>query len=774
VHGRGTTGDEVIPLEIQAFLNQLRSRPDYQGQIAHIEHLPPRRTNTGKLDEPLAGGLQDCLEVNGLWPLYAHQARAVDLSRQGKNVIIATFSASGKTLCYNIAVMQAMLTEPGCRALYLFPTKALAQDQLGKLHQQFCPDLLPDEAIATFDGDTPKSERADVRRQSRIILTNPDMLHIGIMPNHLNWAGFFRHLRYVVVDEAHIYRGVFGSHVACVLRRLRRLCRAYGSSPRFILATATVANPGEHAERLTGLPCEVVDNDGSPRGWKDFVFWNPPLIDEKKTARRSAHWETTNIFTALVEQGTRTLTFTRTRRLTELIYVYAKDRLGEISYKLSKLVMPYRAGYMPEDRRRIEQGLFGGKLLGVVATNALELGIDSGGLEATVLDGYPGSISSTWQQAGRSGRSTGESLSFLVAWDNPLDQYFMRHPSDFFQKGFENVLVNPGNPYILKAHLLSAAWERPLDTTDEAVFGPNYVPQRDALVEEGQLRERRGRWYLAPTIAYPAQNINIRSTSGETYSVVDVSTGSLMETVEGSVAFFQVHPGAIYLHQGESYLITRLDLTNKVAYAEPTRAQYYTETKEIHDLRIIKVRENKTIGPVTVNIGDVEVTVAVVGFKKIRQFSEETIGEEPLDLPTITFPTVALWFDVPPAAAARIAASGMDFAGGLHATEHAAIGILPLFALCDRNDIGGVSTPFHPDTGRAQVFIYDAYPGGIGIAEKGYEIITDLWQATLRVIAECPCDDGCPSCVQSPKCGNNNKPLDKAAAKVILREIQSG
>ncbi|OGO32861.1 MAG: DEAD/DEAH box helicase [Chloroflexi bacterium RBG_16_56_11] len=761
-------------MEIQAFLNQVRSQSDYQDQIAHIEHLPPRRPAYGELDEPLDQRLQSCLEARGLWPLYAHQARAVNFSRRGKNVIVATFSASGKTLCYNIAVMQTMLAEPGCRALYLFPTKALAQDQLGKLHELFTPDLLPFDAMSTFDGDTPKSERADIRRQARIILTNPDMLHIGIMPNHLTWAGFLRHLRYVVVDEAHIYRGVFGSHVACVLRRLRRLCRAYGSEPRFILATATVANPGEHAGRLTGLPCEVVDNDGSPRGWKDFVFWNPPLIDEKKTARRSAHWESTNLFTALVSQGTRTLTFTRTRRLTELIYVYAKDRLGEISYPLSKLVMPYRAGYLPEDRRRIERELFGGKLLGVVATNALELGIDSGGLEATVLDGYPGSISSTWQQAGRSGRSQGESLSFLVAWDNPLDQYFMRHPSDFFQKGFENVLVNPGNPYILKAHLLCAAWERPLDGNDEAIFGPDFVPQRDALVQEGRLRERRGRWYLAPSIAYPAQAINIRSSSGETYAVVDVSTGSLMETVESSVAFFQVHPGAIYLHQGESYLITRLDLTNKVAYAEPTRAQYYTETKEIHDLRILNVRESKTIGPVNVHLGDVEVTVAVVGFKKIRQFSEETIGEEPLDLPTITFPTVALWFDVPPAAVSRIARSGLDFAGGLHATEHAAIGILPLFALCDRNDIGGVSTPFHPDTGHAQVFIYDAYPGGIGIAEKGYEMITDLWAATLRVIAECPCDDGCPSCVQSPKCGNNNKPLDKAAAKVILREIQSG
>ncbi len=758
-------------MDIQAFLDQLRGDSTYDGQIAHIEHLNARRASYGELDEPLAPELQACLDAHGLSWLYSHQAKAINHSRRGRNVIIATSSASGKTLCYNIAVMQTMLTEPGVRAIYLFPTKALAQDQLGKLHQLFSPRLVAPETLATFDGDTPRSERADVRRQGRIILTNPDMLHVGILPNHQSWATLLRHLRYVVVDEAHIYRGVFGSHVAGVLRRLRRICRIYGSEPQFVLCSATIANPGEHAAGLTGLPCEVVDNDGSPRGRKDFVFWNPPLMDEKKTARRSAHREATNLFTALVSQGTRTLTFTRTRRLTELIYIYTKQRLQEIDYSLSKLIMPYRAGYMPEDRRKIERGLFGGELLGVVATNALELGIDAGGLEATVLDGYPGSISSTWQQAGRSGRSTGESLSFLVAWDNPLDQYFMRHPSDFFQKGFEHVLVNPGNHYILSDHLLCAAWEKPLDTTDAAIFGETFIEERNALAAEGRLRERRGRWYLAPSIASPAQSINIRSSSGENYAVVDVSTGSLMETVESSVAFFQVHPGAIYLHQGESYLITRLDLTNHVAYAEPSHANYYTETKEIHDLRIEKVRETKTFGDVTVSVGEVEVTVHVVGFKKYRQFSEEVIGEEPLDLPPITFPTVAVWFDVPPKAVSRIADRRMDFAGGLHAAEHAAIGILPLFALCDRNDIGGVSTPLHPDTGQAQVFIYDAYPGGIGIAEKGYEMIEDLWEATLNVIAECPCEDGCPSCVQSPKCGNNNKPLDKEAARVILEEL---
>jgi len=758
-------------MDITAFLNHLESQPTYNGQIAHIEHIPSREASYAELDEPLETELQDCLNEHGLSPLYVHQAEAVNRARQGKNVMVATSSASGKTLCYNIAVLQAILTEPGSRALYLFPTKALAQDQLRNLHQLFCPRLLPVEDVATFDGDTPRAERAEIKKHARIVLTNPDMLHVGILPNHQSWTGLLRHLRYVVIDEAHTYRGVFGSHVACVLRRLRRLCSVYGSNPQFICCSATIANPGEHAGGLTGLPCEVVDNDGSPRGRKDFIFWNPPLIDEAKSARRSANSEATNLFSELVSHGSRTLTFARTRRLTELIYIYSKKRLAEESYALSKLIKPYRAGYLPEDRRRIERELFGGKLLGVVATNALELGIDSGGLEATVLAGYPGSIASTWQQAGRSGRSQGESLSFLVALDNPLDQYFMRHPDYFFQKGFENVLVNPSNPYILRAHLLCAAWEWPLNGDDEKIFGSVFNQEREVLEGQGRLRKRKNRWYLSPSIAYPAQSINIRSTSGENFAVVDTATGSLLETVESSVAFFQIHPGAIYLHQGEAYLVTRLDLTSHIAYAEPTKSNYYTQTRELEDLRIVKVKQRKTIGRANVHLGEVEVTNTVVGFKKKAQFTEEVIGEEPLDLPPQTFPTVALWFDLPPQAIARIVNARLDIAGGLHAAEHAAIGILPLFALCDRNDIGGVSTPLHPDTGRAQIFIYDAYPGGIGIAEKGFDMIAELWQATLRVIAECPCRDGCPSCVQSPKCGNNNKPLDKAAAKVILEGL---
>ena len=758
-------------MDTSAFLDYLIAQPAYGNQIVHIEHILPREASFAELDEPLLTDLQDCLKAHGIPSLYTHQVEAVNNARQGRNVMVATSSASGKTLCYNIAVLQNLLTVPDGRAFYLFPTKALAQDQLRVLRELFSPGVLRLEEVATFDGDTPQAERAGIRKQARIILTNPDMLHIGILPNHQAWARFLRRLKYVVVDEAHVYRGVFGSHVAGVLRRLRRLCQLYGSNPRFICCSATIANPGEHAERLAGLPFTVVDHDGSPRGRKDFVLWNPPLIDEVKSVRRSANSEATNLFTELVSQDIRTLTFARTRRLAELIYTYSRDRLTEDKPALAQRIKAYRAGYLPQERRQIERELFSGQLLGVVATVALELGVDIGDLEATVLTGYPGSIASTWQQAGRSGRGREGSLSFLIGLDNPLDQYFMRYPDFLFQKSFENALINPENRYILRAHLLCAAWEMPLTGDDEHFFGALFSQERTELERQGLLRERNRRWYLVPTIRYPAQAINIRSTSGENFAVIDTATGSLLETVEASVAFFQIHPGAIYLHQGESYLVTELDLASHTAYARPTSASYYTQTKDITDLSIVKPIREQSCGPVKVYLGEVEVTTTVLGFKKKAQFTDEVIGEEPLDLPPQHFPTVALWFDLPPEAVARLDEAQLDFAGGLHGAEHAAIAILPLFTLCDRNDIGGVSTPLHPDTGRAQIFIYDAYPGGIGIAEKGFDLVQELWQATLRTIVECPCQEGCPSCIQSPKCGNNNKPLDKKAARILLEGL---
>jgi DEAD/DEAH box helicase domain-containing protein len=561
--------------------------------------------------------------------------------------------------------------------------------------------------------------------------------------------------------------------VALVLRRLRRLCLLYGSSPRFICCSATINNPDKHAGELVGLSFELVDKDGSPKGGKDFVFWNPPTIDDARSIRRSANSEAAVLFSELIRNDIRTLAFSRTRRLTELVASYSKKRLAEISPSHVNRVKAYRAGYLPEHRRLIEHELFSGRLTGAVTTNALELGIDVGDLEATILTGYPGTIASTWQQAGRSGRRNDKSLSILIALDNPLDQYFMRHPEFFFGKSFENAIINQQNPYILQAHILCAAWESPLSNADDLFFGTEMADQAGVLEKQGALKQKRSRLYLSPSISYPAQDINIRATSGNNVTLIDTSTNLPLETVELNTALFQLHTGAVYLHQGESYLVTNLDLTAHTAYAEPTKASYYTVAKDITDLHIIKTIHKKKYGRVNVYLGQVEVTTTISGFKKKAQFTEEVIGEMPLDLPPQQFPTIALWFDLPQEIIGSLAKADLDLAGGLHAAEHAAIAMLPLFAMCDRNDIGGVSTSFHPDTGKAQIFIYDGYPGGIGIAEKGYELVRQLWQTTLGTIAECPCREGCPGCIQSPKCGNNNEPLDKKAARMIFERLLS-
>ena len=762
-------------MDAPAFLHHLISLLDYGQQIVHIERIPHQGAIFGKLDEPLHPILQACLESLDISALYSHQAEALNAIFAGKNVIIATPSASGKTLCYHLATLDGLVHDKDSRALYIFPTKALAQDQLRSLRQiasslslRARGQIISTGAMATFDGDTPQDERANIRRQARVVLTNPDMLHLGILPNHQSWSRLFRNLRYVVIDETHVYRGVFGSHVANVMRRLRRLCVFYGSNPQFICCSATIANPQEHAQNIVGLPFEATTDDGSPHGEKYFTFWNPPVIDEAKASRRSSNSEAALLLKELVQKDIRSLVFASTRKLTELIYIYTQEQLPS---SLRARISPYRAGYLPEDRRRIERQFFEGELLGLVATTALELGINIGDLDATVLTGYPGSIASAWQQAGRSGRSTHSSLSFLIAQQNPLDQYLMRNPDFFFSKNFDNAIINPDNPYILKPHLLCAAWEKPLEHKDEAFFSASMDTMLTELEQEGKLRKPQGRWHPTPSISYPAQDINIRATSGQSYVVIDAGDGCLLETVEASVAFFQIHPGAVYLHQGEAYLIRELDLARRIAWAEPKPVDYYTQTMEIHEIRVMKRLKEKDCHGVKAYFGDVDVTITVVGFKRRKQFTEELVTEESLDLPPQNFPTKALWFDVPQKASDRIAEVGLDFHGGLHACEHVAIGILPLFALCDRNDIGGVSTPFHPDTAKPQIFIYDAHTGGIGIAEKGFEMINELWQAALKAVEDCPCTDGCPACVQSPKCGNNNEPLDKKAAIVLLEEL---
>ena len=737
-------------MDFDIFLDQLKNSPIHAGQMVHVEELPYREATHGALVHDLHPSLHGALRESGLLPLFTHQAAAVDVVLEGRDVAVVTPAASGKSLCYNIPVAQSLLTDPSARALYLFPTKALAHDQLRGL-QGLLPAKLASR-VAIFDGDTDSSERASVRRSAQVVLTNPDMLHYGMLPNHRAWSRLLPSLKYVVVDEAHVYRGIFGSHVANVLRRLRRLCRHYGADPIFILCSATIANAGELAERLVGRPATVVGDDGAPHGAKHFVFWDPPIVDEERGTRAGAGSETSRLMEMLLKRDARTLAFVRTRRQAELVYMSVRDRLREGSAPLAERLRPYRASYLAEERREVERGLLDGALLGVVATNALELGIDIGDLDVTLLAGYPGSVASTWQQAGRSGRGGQPSLSVLVAQDNPLDQYLMRHPDFFFGRPHEHARIRPENPYVLGPHLQCAAYELPLTPADARLFGDDLSGHIDQLAKDGLLREQGGRWFI--------------------------SSGRVLEHVDELAAFSQLHSGAVYLHQGESYLVERLDVGAGVAYLRSAEVPYYTESRDVTDIRIVETHATKELAGARVNVGEVQVSRKVVGFRK-RGFYQASVddadlGDELLDLPSREFRTVAFWFDLPSATLNRALRDREDLAGGLHAMEHAAIGVLPLFALCDRNDIGGVSIALHPDTGEPQVFIYDGHPGGVGIAEHGYAIVGELLEATLAAVAECPCADGCPSCVQSPKCGNNNYPLDKRVAASFLRDLTAG
>jgi len=771
------------PLE---FIEQLKQESFYENQLAHIERLSARRAQYASLQRPMMRSLVEAIQAGGTRKLYTHQAQAIDAVREGQHVVVATSTASGKTLCYNVPVLEAIALEPRTRAIYLFPTKALAQDQLralGQLTRQFEAaqtknkgQLQISPTFGPYDGDTPKQSRSHIRREANIVLTNPDMLHVGILPNHNLWANFLKALKYVVIDEAHVYRGVFGSHVAAVLRRLTRLCRFYGSQPQFICCSATIANPGEHIERLTGHNPLVVDNDGSPQAPKQFVLWNPPFLDKKKAARRSPNGEAANIFANLIRHEIRNITFTKARVVAELILSYARQTLDRIEPELKDRIASYRAGYLAQHRREIEQALFHGELIGVTATSALELGVDVGGLDATVSVGYPGTIASLWQQAGRAGRGSSGSLAFLVGLDNPLDQYFMRHPDQLFGRPHEYALIDPGNVYILEQHLPCAAHELPLTPQDEPHFGHGFVEAMVSLEEQGvtTYEASHDKWYYRGP-AYPAQHVSIRSIGSRPIALVDGQRKfKQLEEMDEASAFGRVHPGAIYMHQGENYLVTELDLQKARAVLMPAKVDYYTQARERSEINIIRSVKHRQMKYCTIYWGPVRVTQQVVGYRRVRHFSETDLGETALDMPANIFETRAVWWDVPQDWAKHLGRRGWDFLGGLHAVEHAAIGLLPLFAMCDRWDIGGLSTPRHPDTAQPQIFIYDGYPGGVGITEQGFDLITDLWDATLTTIKECPCADGCPSCIYSPKCGNNNEPLDKRAAVWLLESLLRG
>ena len=693
----------------------------------------------------------------------------------GRSAVVATGTASGKSLGYLLPVLTRLLSNPSSRALYLAPTKALARDQLTAIRAL----TLTGVRAAAYDGDTPWDEREWARAHATYILSNPDLLSASLLPQHARWGAFLRGLDFVVIDECHHYRGVFGSHVAQVLRRLRRVCARYGAHPTFILASATVADPASTATRLTGLPVEVVDDDASSRGPLTFALYEPPLSELRgehgAPVRKSALSETSALLADLVADGIPTLAFVRSRRAAETTALSARRALfsagGPEGAAAARRVAAYRAGYLPEERRKLEDALRSGRLLGLAATNALELGIDVSGLDAVLLAGFPGTLASLWQQAGRAGRRGSEALAVLIARDDPLDTYLVHHPAAVFGRPVEAAVLDPDNPYVLEPHLECAAAELPLREEDLELFGPESAAIVDDLVRRGRLRRRPAGWFWT---ARERPRVDLRGTGGSPVSVVEESTGRLLGTVDRGSAHTHVHPGALYLHQGEAFVVRVLDEEDGCALVEQADVDWTTTARELTDLRIVEELRRRQVGELTVCFGTVDVTHQVVGYERRRIVSGEVLGAEPLELAARQLRTRAVWYLAPADLLARAGLTAADVPGAAHAAEHAAIGLLPLWATCDRWDIGGVSTALHPDTGEATVFVYDGAPGGAGFAERGFQRIDGWLAATKAAIDACECATGCPSCVQSPKCGNGNEPLDKAGASRLLREVLAG
>jgi DEAD/DEAH box helicase domain-containing protein len=727
------------------------------GQLVHLERIPARPARTAELSAPLAPEVADRLPEGGLW---THQAAAIDLARAGRSVAVVTGTASGKSLCYQVPLAQAVAAEGPATGFMIFPTKALAQDQLRSIAGLGVPGLV----ASTYDGDTSPEERAWARRHANVLLTNPDMLHVGILPNHARWANFLLRLRYVVIDELHTLRGIFGTHVAHVVRRLRRLCAHYGSSPTFVFASATIGEPGRLAGAGCGMPVDEVVDDGSPRGERLFALWNPPLLDEQEGARASGNGETARLLAGLVRTDHRGIAFSRSRKSAELVAAQARRMLPD---DLRAAVRPYRGGFLAKERREIEADLFSGRLRGVAATTALELGIDVGGLDACVLNGFPGTIASMWQQAGRAGRAQQRSLAVLVAGNDALDQWFMTHPAEVFSRSPEPAVVNPANPFVLDDHLACAAYELPLTDAD-VEWWEDLDDGVRRLVLADHLVLRHGR--AVHVGSSPASRVGLRTGSHHEYGIVG-EDGTLIGTVEESRAFEIVHPGAVYLHQGQHYVVDRLDIADRTAWVRTVDPSEITQTRSDTDVRILGVDVAADVGRARLHLGPVEITEQVTGYRRKHLFTGEVLGDEDLDLPPTTLVTRAFWYTISPRVLARARLTPAQVPGTLHAAEHAAIGMLPLFTICDRWDVGGVSTPWLQETGEPTIVIYDGYPGGAGIAELGFDAGRTHLEATVEAIVACPCAAGCPSCVQSPKCGNLNDPLDKAGAVALLRAV---
>jgi DEAD/DEAH box helicase domain-containing protein len=719
-----------------------------------------RRSRPAPLPAELDRGLAEALGRVGIDSLYTHQLRAYETAAES-NLVITSGTASGKSLAFNLPVLDGIAARPKDRALYLYPTKALAQDQARKLAQLRPPNLR--EAI--YDGDTPREERPAIRRKSNLVLTNPDMLHVALLPNHKKWGDFLANLEWVVVDEAHTYRGVFGSHVANVLRRLRRLARAYGSEPRFLLASATIANPVELAERLVGTPFELIDDDGAPRAGREIAMWNPPLLDERSGARRSALSEAADLLAELVSHDVRTICFLKSRRGIELIQRFARENLERRGKpELAKRIAPYRGGYTPQQRREIESRLSSGELLAVVATDALELGIDVGELDAAICVTFPGTVASLRQMWGRAGRRR-RGLAVYVAGQDALDQFFCRHPEEFLGRPVEAAILDHGNEQIAARHLIAAAYELPLTDEDDEIFGPEWRERAERLLEAGELRGVGGK--LMPRRAeFVANRIPLRSASADSIAVIERDAGEMLGLVEAERAFTTVHPGAVYLHLGRSYEVDRLDVEERRAIVSAFDGDWYTRPKKETEIYIERVHEQREVAGVQLNFGEVSVTEQVIAFQRVSVSDQEPIDIVALELPEQNFVTQALWYVLPDPLSRKLPTEAL--LGSLHATEHSQIAVLPLIAMCDRWDIGGLSTNVHFQTGRSTIFIYDGHPGGVGITKRGYEQFERLLGDAERLIAECPCESGCPSCVQSPKCGNLNEPLHKAGALELM------
>jgi DEAD/DEAH box helicase domain-containing protein len=728
-------------------------------EVAHVRTEPPREARSAPFPDGLDERVRDRLVAGGLDDLYLHQREAWDAAARGEHVIVTTGTASGKSLAFNLPVLDALVREPKLRALYLYPTKALAQDQARSLATIRAPRVRP----AIYDGDTPGERRWQIRKWANLVLTNPDMLHVGVLPHHDRWGDVLANLRYVVVDEAHVYRGVFGSHVGNVLRRLRRLAGVYGSEPQFLLASATIANPADLARSLLGLDLTVVADDGAPRAERTILLWNPALLDEELGLRASTLGEASRLMADLVSRDLRTICFAKSRKAAELIHRMTVQRLDDP--RRAARLAPYRAGYTPEQRREIERRLMDGELLGVSATDALELGIDIGSLDCAISVGFPGTVASLRQQWGRAGRRA-HGLAILVASEDALDQYFMRLPEALLERRVEAAILDHANPRVLDGHVRSAAFEAPVDDADRAVLGDAAL-ERAAVLPE--LKHTKAGYVWAGR-DYPAAAVPLRSTSPDAFTVVEAATGSLLGLVERERAYSTVHEGAVYLHLGEQYLVRELDLEGKIALVEPFHGDYYTQPKKETATAIEQAHRTEQRLGLELSFGAVVVTEQVVAYQRKAIRDGSTIDLVPLPMPETTFETEAVWY-LPEPDTLETFDTLPRLLGTLHAAEHAMIALLPLWAMCDRWDIGGLSTNLHFQTGRPTVFIYDGHPGGVGIAERGFDVFEGWVEDTAEMLAGCPCERGCPSCVQSPKCGNLNEPLDKDGALELLRAM---